>query len=165
MSGILSQRGALPLLVKPHLQGGEAGGGGQAAVGHLKPRAAGNASERAEGGGREWGAGPRGAGSSCLRRAGGLGGGGSSPRAPAVQPPPAAPPAPANCSEGAPALPARATSPACPPSGFPNVAASQPEPVPSREPLSHLFSRLGFFFFFFLLAAKYLRATWSLVLG
>lgn len=164
MSGILSQRGALPLLVKPHLQGGEAGGGGQAAVGHLKPRAAGNASERAEGGGREWGAGPRGAGSSCLR---GLGVWGAAGPLPAPRPRSLRPlrlqlrrmaaKAPLRSPRGPPARP-------CPPSGFPNVAASQPEPVPSGEPLSHLFSSLGFFFSS-LLAAKFLGATWSLVLG
>lgn len=55
--------------------------------------------------------------------------------------------------------PARAIS-----SGFPNFAVFQPEPIPSGEPLSHLFSRVGFFFFL-LLAVKYLRATWSLVLS
>lgn len=31
---------------------------------------------------------------------------------------------------------------------FPNVAAFQSEPVPSGEPLSHLFSSVRFFFFF-----------------
>lgn len=48
--------------------------------------------------------------------------------------------------------------------GFPNPAAFQPEPIPSGSPFLTCFPAQDFFFFF-LLAAKYLRATWSLVLG
>lgn len=73
------------------------------------------------------------------------------PRPAAAQPPPAAPAAPANCSGGAPCSLRGPPARPCPPSGFPNSAAFQPEPIPSGEPLSHLFSSLGvgFFLFFF----------------
>lgn len=49
-------------------------------------------------------------------------------------------------------------------SGFPKFAVFQPEPVPSGEPLSHLFSSVGCPPPL-VLAVKYFRATWSLVLG
>lgn len=83
-------------------RGAGGGKGGQTAVGHLKPSAAGNAEEReGEGaGGREWGEqGSQEKGARCLCLE--LGGCGSFPRHPgrrSLQPPPA-PPAWANCCE------------------------------------------------------------------
>lgn len=158
MSMVLSQRWALPLLVKPHLQGGGAGGGGQTAVGHLKPRAAGNAKEREEGGGREWGAWSEGKGAGCLCGAGG-------PRVLCLRPSRAAS-SPLRLQLGliaaeAPCAAAQATS-ASPPA-FPISLPSSLNQSPPGSPFLTCFpARI---FFFFLLAAKYLRATWSLVLG
>ena len=129
-------------------RGAGGGKGGQTAVGHLKPSAAGNAEEREGGGGREGGeqgSEEKGARCLCLE----LGGCGSRPRHPgrrSLQPPPA-PPAWANCCGSVLVLqrwsPERAVS-----SRFPNFAVFQSEPIPSGEPLSHLFSSIGSFFFF-----------------
>lgn len=118
-------------------------------MGHLKPSAAGNAKKReGEGAGRAGES--RGAGRrerDAFARSSGAAG------------PCPAPGAAAACSLrqrlqlgliaakaslcSARGRPVRAVS-----SRFPNVAAFQSEPVPSGEPLSHLFSSVRFFFFF-----------------
>lgn len=111
-------------------------------MGHLKPSAAGNASEWEGGGGREGGE----PASGERRRSG------AAVRPAAVQPqPPREPPAPPNCCWSALVLAALATG-ASWILVLSEFCSHQHEPIPSGEPLSHLFSCVGVLFFFFSLS-------------
>lgn len=146
-------------------RGAGGGKGGQTAVGHLKPSAAGNAEEReGEGAGSGESRGARRRERDASAWSSGAAGPFLATRAAAacrlrqrLQLGLIAAKA-SLCSQRW--SPERAVS-----SRLLNFAVFQSEPIPSGEPLSHLFSSIGFFIYFFLLAVKYLRATWSLGFG